>query len=561
MHRMGAPLRDFEALRCALGVVLCVASLGASVEALAQVPERAPLIQQVFVDDEGVSFVEIGNLTGEEVLIEDFYLATGPGYETVVRVEGPEPGPESIIARFPQGAILPPEGAIVQISGLYEDFVARFGVAPDFTLEEIFVEGTEPLVRLAGDFEGGLPRRQGGLVALFYWDGVSDKVLDSDIVAWGTGASLIDKTGIALDGPDELEEATAYASETPRMDQIVAEAPMEGEALVRVGGEVGERLEGGNGIEGHDETSEDLAAAFESAEPQLGEVGGLSVSGRVFGSGVSTAGLTIGVEETGQSQVLGEDGLFELRVGEPGDYTLVVSGQGVAPNLTVVSVGEGGVEGIEIEVRAGYVLSGSVVASDTMAGLEGARVAIVELGIEAVSGAEGGFAFEAVAPGVYTIEVEAEGYVGASRVVEVVADTALELELEVERRFALSLRVQTPGGPGVGAVVQVTGGISAGGFESSAGAGGEVVFEELVAGIYAVSVALEGHQSVKIEAVPLSQDAALTVMLVPLTRAPLVTDKGCAVASGSGGRAGGWPLWAMLSCAALWSARRSRREG
>ena len=124
---------------------------------------------------------------------------------------------------------------------------------------------------------GGLdPTKQGTLLSdaremliLFRWDGVEATVHDVDYVTWGAmfdvGASRIEKTTVS-----------GYKADTAAASQQPADAPLAAHSIVRCdAAEKGETLTGGNGLTGHDETSEALGASFkDTATPTPGTPGG-----------------------------------------------------------------------------------------------------------------------------------------------------------------------------------------------------------------------------------------------------------------------------------------------
>jgi len=94
------------------------------------------------------------------------------------------------------------------------------------------------------------------MLILFTWDGNTANVLkDVDYVTWGVmfeNGTRVDKTGVAGYQPD-----TAPAMQNP------APAPPNGQSIERCSTmESGEKASGGNGISGHDETSEALGMSF-----------------------------------------------------------------------------------------------------------------------------------------------------------------------------------------------------------------------------------------------------------------------------------------------------------
>jgi len=127
----------------------------------------------------------------------------------------------------------------------------------------------------AGEVGGhaGLERR-GDAVALFAWDGAADLVRDVDLVAWcepGRDCAAVDKSGVAVDGPDADDAPTTYLADTPADAQAPAPAPDDGRALARLDlTEGAEAAAAGNGPGGDDETAEPWATTFVTAAPTPG---------------------------------------------------------------------------------------------------------------------------------------------------------------------------------------------------------------------------------------------------------------------------------------------------
>jgi len=91
------------------------------------------------------------------------------------------------------------------------------------------------------------------MMVLFTWDGnTANPLKDVDYLTWGDvweAGSRADKTGIA-----------GYQADTNPDNQKGATVPSTGASIARCSGgvEIDEKIAGGNGLTGHDETSEDL---------------------------------------------------------------------------------------------------------------------------------------------------------------------------------------------------------------------------------------------------------------------------------------------------------------
>jgi hypothetical protein len=105
---------------------------------------------------------------------------------------------------------------------------------------------------------------------LFHWDGESDLVQDVDIVQWsnsGPNFSTVspNKTGVPVDGPDPDAVASVYLPDTAPQGQDLAAPGVHafGRTVSRIDFTEGaEALTNGNGLLGHNETSENYSVTW-----------------------------------------------------------------------------------------------------------------------------------------------------------------------------------------------------------------------------------------------------------------------------------------------------------
>lgn len=236
----------------------------------------ALLLTEIVVTPTAGELVEIYNPTASAIDLSDVYLtdATFAGgstyyYNLVTGTNAGGGGFGDFNARFPDGAsIAPGEFQTVAISGS-DGFFATYGIDPTY---ELFEDGAgadaipdlrEALPGSIND-QGGLTNG-GEIVILYAWDGASDLVVDLDYAVWGDKDEAVDKTGVALDGPDADTDVTAYLDDTPIADQdvISTAAHANGASYQRVDFTEGTEVQtGGNGSTGADETSENLSATW-----------------------------------------------------------------------------------------------------------------------------------------------------------------------------------------------------------------------------------------------------------------------------------------------------------
>lgn len=87
---------------------------------------------------------------------------------------------------------------------------------------------------------------------LFKWDGVSNTVQDVDYFLWGNNSFAIDKTGIS-----------GYLDDTPVSNQVFIETSNDHYYYNRKSNVETDEILNGNGITGHNETSENFVSSFE----------------------------------------------------------------------------------------------------------------------------------------------------------------------------------------------------------------------------------------------------------------------------------------------------------
>ncbi|MFO0755744.1 MAG: lamin tail domain-containing protein [Byssovorax sp.] len=224
------------------------------------------LISEIGVAPAGGEFVEITNPTADTIDLGKYYLSDNSAYYGIAAGQAwnpvtSNPGTD-FLAQFPAGTTLAPGASIVIATD--PTFEMLYGKCPDFILAAApltCASGTaKAMVAPAnggiGDKKGALISNDREMIVLFSWDGSSPTIEDVDYVTWGVmfeDATRVDKTGVA-----------GYASDTARASQSSAPAPTAGQSIERCGAspEPGEKTSGGNGLTGHDETSEALNQSF-----------------------------------------------------------------------------------------------------------------------------------------------------------------------------------------------------------------------------------------------------------------------------------------------------------
>lgn len=233
----------------------------------------------------GSPFIEISNPTAGPIDMSRVYITDGTTAPTAhyhyITLNNPgtsNPGGGvggDFHARFPDGfSLAAGQSVTVSLNGSTQ-FNTAYGRNPDFELYEdaLAPDAVADLVEAfpgsvnAGPFGGDNIPALSDLtesIVLYTWDGSSDLVQDVDYVFWGSSEAVrVDKTGVIV-GSGTYAADTAVASQDP----AAATGPNFGQALRRNSADEGtETLTGGNGLTGHDETSENLSAAWAIASP------------------------------------------------------------------------------------------------------------------------------------------------------------------------------------------------------------------------------------------------------------------------------------------------------
>ena len=242
------------------------------------------LLSEIAVTPTAGEFIEIYNPNTFPVDLTDVYItdATFAGgsvyyYNIVTGANAGGGGFGDFLARFPAGAMIAGgEYQTLAIAGS-TDYNATYGIDPTYELYE-----DDGVADAIPDMLEGLPgsiNNQGGLTnggevaILFSWDGQSDLVQDLDYLVWGDKAEAVDKTGVAIDGPDADATTSTYANDTPIANQevVAAGSHPSGESWQREDQTEGTETDaGGNGANGDDETSENLGTTWCTSDTTAG---------------------------------------------------------------------------------------------------------------------------------------------------------------------------------------------------------------------------------------------------------------------------------------------------
>jgi len=227
----------------------------------------------VLTPSEG-EYIEITNPTAGDIDLSDYYLTdatdnvSGKAYYKLPSGTDYWSGSGSdFICRFPVGYSLA-AGSSIKVSLRDNDsYAGTFGESPDLSLDDEMLDAVEGINTRGSTTAPKLGNVNETLV-LFYWDGSSSTVKDVDYLLWGDNSFAIDKSGLS-----------GYQSDTPALSQSYMSIHTTNEKLIRAAtsSEGTEAEAGGNGITGHDETSEPLSetwviASLISSKPDISDL-------------------------------------------------------------------------------------------------------------------------------------------------------------------------------------------------------------------------------------------------------------------------------------------------
>jgi hypothetical protein len=215
------------------------------------------LLTEIVLAPSTGEFIEIANPGGTPIDLSGYYLSDAGAY---FRVPTGSPTVDStdFIVKFPAGAQIAAGGVVTVALDTVANFTTAYGAAPTYSLATMtnVVSSGVPSLTNAGE-----------IVVLFTWDGTSDNVRDVDLVLVGAPTvanAIVDKSGVAVDGPDADSTGTAYKSDA-RTIAAQATAPASGKSTKRTAQEGGFQTgSAGNGVTGADETSENTSQTWDT---------------------------------------------------------------------------------------------------------------------------------------------------------------------------------------------------------------------------------------------------------------------------------------------------------
>jgi DNA/RNA endonuclease YhcR with UshA esterase domain len=215
------------------------------------------LITELVVQPSNGEYAAIYNPTDAMIDLNDYYLTDATDvarsnyyYKLPTGTDFRSSSGSDFVARFPEGAQIVAHGQLIISMGTKNNYQLQYGVLPDLSIKEDFRSAltSENTIGAAPSYLDNVSET----LILFYWDGSSSTVKDVDYLLWGNRSYAIDKSGVS-----------GYLNDTPIGQQQFMPSHTDGEKLQRISGEGTELQTGGNGITGHDETSENFSETWQ----------------------------------------------------------------------------------------------------------------------------------------------------------------------------------------------------------------------------------------------------------------------------------------------------------
>ncbi len=212
------------------------------------------LLSEVCVTPDGSEFIEIYNPTAVAIDLTHYYLSNHGSYYTLP-LGAPTLPLAHFVVKFPDGASIAAGGVQTIATQGAMPFMAAYGAPPTYSI----TDGTMTAVTV-----NSTPRLTdgGASLILFAWDGTSGLVKDVDIMVVGIPSNtnvLVNKSGVTQMGMTYATDAMTIGPQPS--------APGIGQSTKRIKREDGQETQtgGGNGLTGHDETSEHTEVTWDTA--------------------------------------------------------------------------------------------------------------------------------------------------------------------------------------------------------------------------------------------------------------------------------------------------------
>ena len=208
------------------------------------------VFNRISVNPNEAELIEIYNPTNETINLSNYYLSDQNDYYNWIFGNSSNLNSRDFVIKFPEGSEIKSQESFLITTLSNDDFFDYYDGMPDISLIDTNFEISEI------GLSAGLDNSQEMLI-LFYWDGVSEIIQDVDYFLWGSTLRGFSKT---------IDEGYTY-NDTSIEDQFFIRNYSDSDFTdsLYVRNNISENSEiqlDGNGITGHDETSENFVESW-----------------------------------------------------------------------------------------------------------------------------------------------------------------------------------------------------------------------------------------------------------------------------------------------------------
>ena len=206
------------------------------------------LLNKVCITPDEAEMIEIYNPLDEPVDLSNYYLSDSNKYYQWIN--GESIGAFDFLINFPSGTIIQPGDTYIITTQEDDVFYEYYGYSSDFSIIDESDANPEP-GEPGYQIDAKLSSEE--MLMLFYWDGASQTIQDVDYFLWGDYDS-----GVFKSTNDEYSFDDTLIENQNFIRSYVANCPSDSIYVRNNIDETEENQINGNGITGHDETSENF---------------------------------------------------------------------------------------------------------------------------------------------------------------------------------------------------------------------------------------------------------------------------------------------------------------
>jgi hypothetical protein len=210
------------------------------------------VFSRITIKPDAAELISIKNPTSESISLNNYYISDSPNYYKIQTENDLSPGNaiNDFLVKFPTSTSIDSGDSL--LIAIQSNYISYYGedFQVDFTLRDNLIEIESGSAGLSQDGRFDDTRE---CLILFYWDGNESSIVkDVDYFLWGGTSQAVNKSSVSGYSNDTDIESQLYLPSHDTNYTFSRQSMIENE------------LENGNGITGHDETSEDFNSTWAS---------------------------------------------------------------------------------------------------------------------------------------------------------------------------------------------------------------------------------------------------------------------------------------------------------